>query len=269
MLFFGIGPAAVVVSPSSTRCHRWSGSPSTASSRCRRRPSRRPSPLGRPRSQRLRKVQLPMARRTIVVGLNQTIMAALSMATIAALVNGPGLGQPVLAALQILNVGAAFVAGLLIVVMAIMLDRTTTAASERLREGGPRWRSTGVGAGSSSPPRRCRSSSRCGCPATTSWAAEFPENELGARVADGVNSSPTGSSTRRRRHRARSRTSSPSAVINPCEALLSESPWWLMAPVLSPRVRARRCAGAACRRSSARPSSGSSTSGTTRWSRWR
>jgi glycine betaine/proline transport system permease protein len=53
------------------------------------------------------------------------------MATIAALVNGPGLGKPVVSALQVLNVGAASVAGLAIVVMAIMLDRTTTAASER------------------------------------------------------------------------------------------------------------------------------------------
>ena len=79
----------------------------------------------------LRSVQLPMARRTIVVGINQCMMAALSMATIAALVNGPGLGKPVVAALQTLNVGAASVAGLAIVFMAIMLDRTTTAASER------------------------------------------------------------------------------------------------------------------------------------------
>ena len=87
--------------------------------------------LGLTGSQMLRQVQLPMARRTIVVGINQSMMAALSMATIAALVNGPGLGKPVNAALQIQNVGAASVAGVLIVLMAIMLDRTTTAASER------------------------------------------------------------------------------------------------------------------------------------------
>lgn len=80
--------------------------------------------------QRLRKVQLPMARKTIVVGLNQTIMAALSMATLAAFVDGPGLGQPVLDALERRDVGGAFVPGMLIVVMAVMLDRTTTAASE-------------------------------------------------------------------------------------------------------------------------------------------
>jgi glycine betaine/proline transport system permease protein len=87
--------------------------------------------LGLTSSQMLRQVQLPMAKRTIVVGINQCTMAALSMATIAALVNGPGLGKPVVSALQTLNVGAASVAGLAIVAMAIMLDRTTTAASER------------------------------------------------------------------------------------------------------------------------------------------
>ena len=81
--------------------------------------------------QLLRQVQLPMAKRSIVVGINQSMMAALSMATIAALVNGPGLGKDVNAALQIQNVGAASVAGMLIVLMAIMLDRATTAASER------------------------------------------------------------------------------------------------------------------------------------------
>jgi glycine betaine/proline transport system permease protein len=91
--------------------------------------------MGLTGGQMLRQVQLPMARRTIVVGVNQCTMAALSMATIASLVNGPGLGKPVIAALQTLNVGAASVAGLAIVIMAIMLDRTTTAASERSASG--------------------------------------------------------------------------------------------------------------------------------------
>ena len=71
--------------------------------------------MGLTNRQMLRQVQLPMAKRTIVVGINQSMMAALSMATIAALVNGPGLGKPVNAALQIQNIGAASVAGLLIV----------------------------------------------------------------------------------------------------------------------------------------------------------
>ncbi len=87
--------------------------------------------LGVTRGQLLRHIQLPMAKRTIVVGINQCTMAALSMATIAALVNGPGLGRNVVDALQTLNVGQASVAGIAIVIIAIMLDRTTTAASER------------------------------------------------------------------------------------------------------------------------------------------
>jgi glycine betaine/proline transport system permease protein len=87
--------------------------------------------LGVTKGQMLRQVQLPMARRTIVVGINQCTMAALSMATIAAFVNSPGLGKPVIAALQSLDVGGAAVSGFCIVVAAIMLDRTTTAASER------------------------------------------------------------------------------------------------------------------------------------------
>ena len=56
--------------------------------------------LGATGWQRLRTAELPMAKRTIIVGLNQSIMAALSMAVIAALIDGPGLGKPVNDALQ-------------------------------------------------------------------------------------------------------------------------------------------------------------------------
>ncbi len=87
--------------------------------------------LGCTSGQQLRKVQLPMARRTIVVGINQCMMAALSMAIIAAFVSGPGLGVPVTQSLAALDIGGSAVSGGLIVVIAIMLDRTTTAASQR------------------------------------------------------------------------------------------------------------------------------------------
>lgn len=87
--------------------------------------------LGSTSTQLMTKVQLPMARRTIIVGLNQTIMAALSMAIIAAFIAGPGLGVPIIDALSVLNVGIAFVSGMCIVFMAIMLDRATSAAGER------------------------------------------------------------------------------------------------------------------------------------------
>jgi glycine betaine/proline transport system permease protein len=130
-LFFGIGPATAVILtliyalPPLVRIteHGIRAVPATTVEAARS--------MGLTGGQMLRQVQLPMAKRTIVVGINQSTMAALSMATIAALVNGPGLGKPVVSALQVLNVGAASVAGLCIVLMAIMLDRTTTAASER------------------------------------------------------------------------------------------------------------------------------------------
>ncbi|MEU6306857.1 ABC transporter permease subunit, partial [Streptomyces chartreusis] len=87
--------------------------------------------LGATRRQALTKVLLPMSKRTVVMGVNQTIMAALAMVTIAALIDAPGLGKTVVQALQSLDVGTAFNAGLAIVVMAIVLDRVTTAASGR------------------------------------------------------------------------------------------------------------------------------------------
>jgi len=88
--------------------------------------------LGATGRQLLRKVQLPMARRTIILGINQTIMFALSMVVITALIDAPGLGKDILHALQQQDVGEAFDAGVAIVLMAIMLDRLTTQASERL-----------------------------------------------------------------------------------------------------------------------------------------
>ncbi|MBF6061124.1 ABC transporter permease subunit [Nocardia terpenica] len=88
--------------------------------------------LGATGWQELRGTLLPMAKRTIVLGINQTIMCALAMVTIAALIAAPGLGQVVVQALSAQDVGSAFNAGLAIVLMAIVLDRATTAASVRM-----------------------------------------------------------------------------------------------------------------------------------------
>ena len=87
--------------------------------------------MGSTRWQLLRKVQLPVAKRTIMLGVNQTIMMALAIVVIASLIGAGGLGDPVLQALQTVNVGKAFDAGLAIVVMAIVLDRLSGAASRR------------------------------------------------------------------------------------------------------------------------------------------
>jgi len=69
------------------------------------------------------KVELPFALPQIMVGLNQTIMLSLSMVVIAALVGANGLGVPVVRALNSVNTALGFESGLVIVVVAIMLDR--------------------------------------------------------------------------------------------------------------------------------------------------
>jgi glycine betaine/proline transport system permease protein len=85
--------------------------------------------LGSSGMQILRKVQLPMARRTIGLAINQTIMMALSIIVIAALINAPGLGESILVAIEKLKVGAAVEAGIAIVLLATVLDRITAGAS--------------------------------------------------------------------------------------------------------------------------------------------
>lgn len=76
-------------------------------------------------SQKLFKVELPMAKATIMAGINQTVMLALSMVVIASMIGAPGLGREVLSALQRAQVGTGFVAGLAIVILAIIIDRFT------------------------------------------------------------------------------------------------------------------------------------------------
>jgi glycine betaine/proline transport system permease protein len=189
--------------------------------------------MGTSRWQILRTVQLPMARRTIIVGLNQCTMAALSMATIAALINGPGLGQPVAQALQSLDIGNAFVSGIAIVIMAIVLDRTTTAASERSEV------ATRSGAGGA---RNRRIALIAGAVLVViaiylsrTWIqlAEFPDQpDLGAPLAAGVSaftdwlvsgvSGFTGAVT----------DLVSNLLLNPLQSLLADTPWWLMALVL-------------------------------------
>jgi glycine betaine/proline transport system permease protein len=73
--------------------------------------------------QLLRKVELPWAMPQIMVGMTQTIMLSLSMVVIAALVGADGLGVPVVRALNTVNTALGFEAGLVIVVVAILLDR--------------------------------------------------------------------------------------------------------------------------------------------------
>ena len=79
--------------------------------------------LGATPMQRLMTIEIPYALPQIMAGLTQTIMLSLSMVVIAALVGAPGLGVPVLRALNTINIGQGFEAGLAIVLLAIILDR--------------------------------------------------------------------------------------------------------------------------------------------------
>ncbi|MER6846268.1 ABC transporter permease subunit [Streptomyces flaveolus] len=90
--------------------------------------------LGTTARQRLLTARLPLARKELLLGLNQTIMMALSMAVIASVIGAGGLGDRVYQALASVDVGAALAAGIPIVLLAVVLDRVTGAAGERLAE---------------------------------------------------------------------------------------------------------------------------------------
>jgi glycine betaine/proline transport system permease protein len=85
--------------------------------------------------QKLWRVQIPSARPTLMVGINQVIMLALNMVIIASMIGAGGLGYDVLLALRALKVGEAMEAGLAIVALAIALDRLSQAIAERNARG--------------------------------------------------------------------------------------------------------------------------------------
>ncbi len=82
--------------------------------------------------QKLFGVQIPLALPNIMAGVNQTIMMSLAMVVIASLVSAPGLGVLVLRGIRNLELGVGLVAGLGIVLLAVILDRVTKAALARV-----------------------------------------------------------------------------------------------------------------------------------------
>lgn len=242
-LVFGIGPAAAIVTtiiyslPPLVRItgHGIRGvSPATLEAA---------TSMGSTPWQALVKVQLPMARRTIVVGINQCTMAALSMATIAALINGPGLGIPVLQALQSLDVGSAFVSGLAIVLMAIMLDRTTTAASERSGIEARIQRGSRAGrAGTLRGPRLRRTSIIAGAVVTAAAIylshsylalAKFPASpDLGTPLAKAVSAATDWTVGTFSGFTEWLKNTVTALLVDPLQSVLAQSPWWAMALVL-------------------------------------
>ena len=179
--------------------------------------------LGSTRWQLLSKVRLPLARPTIVLAVNQAIMMALSMVVITALIDAPGLGQPIVQALQRVNVGAAFDAGLAIVVMAVVLDRITTRAAQR-----------------AAPTRHRSARLRAAAPLAavavvavvtvlgkvSSWGTEFPAGWRASFAA------PVNEATRWVEFHWYDATEAlkngiTTGLLNPIETVLTTTPWWL------------------------------------------
>lgn len=79
-------------------------------------------------------VQFPLARPSIMVGINQTTMMALAMVVIASMIGARGLGMEVLLAINRIEVGHGFEAGLCIVILAIIIDRITHAMAARQKK---------------------------------------------------------------------------------------------------------------------------------------
>lgn len=87
--------------------------------------------FGSPPRRILREIQIPLALPTIMGGINQVIMLSLSMVVIAGMVGAAGLGRDVVQALSRVNVSLGFEAGISVVILAIYLDRVTSALSDR------------------------------------------------------------------------------------------------------------------------------------------
>jgi len=130
VILFSVGPGAAVVS---TMIYAIPPAVRITALGIRRVPANTveaATSMGATRPQLLTKVQLPLARRMLLLGVNQTILFALSMVVIAGLIGGGGLGDVVTSGLYS-NPALAILAGAAIVIMAMALDRATEAAANR------------------------------------------------------------------------------------------------------------------------------------------
>lgn len=89
--------------------------------------------------QMLFKIELPVAKPTIMAGINQNLMLSLSMVVIASMIAVGGLGQMVLRGIGRLDMGLAAIGGLAIVLLAIMLDRITQTMGQQPKDASIRW----------------------------------------------------------------------------------------------------------------------------------
>ncbi len=183
---------------------------------------------GSTRWQVLTKVQLPMAKTTIILAINQTTLAALSFVVIAALIGAPGLGKPVVEALTIRDVGDGVVAGLAVVLLAVMLDRSTSAAVNRDQ--------SGYAAADAAKVRRRIGLAIFGVLTLIAiylsryllWFAVFPEQLVfGERVAEAANAVSDWITDNLGFLTVTGSEQFTIWVLNPLQDVLANSPWWL------------------------------------------
>ncbi|MEV1240787.1 ABC transporter permease subunit [Nonomuraea sp. NPDC049750] len=176
------------------------------------------SSLGATGRQTLFKVYLPLARSTMALAVNQTIMMALSMVVIANLISAPGLGGDIIRGLSRAQVGIMLPAGIAIVVMAVVLDRMLVALARK------------------DPHRRigrvqliiAAALAAAGLALTPLLPAEWPEDwtvNFVVQVNDAVHWAETswyGVTTF-------VKDVTTDLLLNPLEGLLTSAPWWLIA----------------------------------------
>ncbi|MEW1841521.1 ABC transporter permease subunit [Nonomuraea angiospora] len=176
------------------------------------------SSLGATGRQTLFKVYLPLARSTMALAVNQTIMMALSMVVIANLISAPGLGGDIIRGLSRAQVGIMLPAGVAIVIMAVLLDRTMMAIAHRGPHAGLR-RLDLVAAGVLAV---------AGVALIPVLPRTWPDGLTVNFVAE-INDAVRWAETSWYGVTTLIKDLTTAALLNPLESLLTSAPWWLVA----------------------------------------
>ncbi|MFG1949128.1 ABC transporter permease [Nonomuraea sp. NPDC048826] len=174
--------------------------------------------LGATRAQTLFKVYLPLARSTMALAVNQTIMMALSMVVIANLISAPGLGSDIIRGLSRAQVGIMLPAGIAIVIMAVVLDRMMVAVARR----DPHSRIGRVNLAAAA------ALALAGLVTAAFLPREWPE-DLTVNVTRPINEAVLWAETNWYTVTTFVKDTTTIYLLNPLETLFTTAPWWLVA----------------------------------------